>query len=127
MKRNYDEFLELVKRKRKSVNGKSKRIYSLARDAKFGFGVFFMEGYGTKQAIIKSTGDIRKHWSDGSKITSCAALDSTFYIVMTKHTKEYHENSRRGLLEEPGEKLKMQYGRDTEKEKLSLEYVMPVG
>ena len=37
------------------------------------------------------------------------------------------ENSRSGLLEVLGEKQKMKYGRDTEKEKLSLEYVMPVG
>ena len=95
MRRNYDDFLEFVKRKRKSVNEKSRRIYSLACDEKFGFGVFFMEGYGTKQAIIKSTGDVRKHWNDGSEITSCAALDSTFYIVMTKHTKEYHGKQQR--------------------------------
>ena len=73
----------------KRVNGRSKRIYSLACDEKFGFGVFFMDGYGTKHVIIRSTDDIQKQWTDGLKITSCAALDSTFYIVMTKDTKEY--------------------------------------
>ena len=90
IRRNYDEFRVFAKRERKSVNGKSKRIYSLACDEKFGFGVFFMEGYGTKQAIIDCTDDIREHWNDGRKITSCAALHSTFYIIMTKDTKEYH-------------------------------------
>ena len=90
IRRNYDEFLVFVNKEWKCVNGKSKRIYSLACDEKFGFGVFFMEGYGTKQVIMKSTDDIQKQWDDGLKITSCAALDSTFYIIMTKDTKEYH-------------------------------------
>ena len=74
----------------KLVNGKSKSIYSLACDEKFGFGVFFMEGYGTKQAIIDSTDDIEKQRKYGLEITSCAALNSSFYIIMTKGTKEYH-------------------------------------
>ena len=90
IRRNYDEFLVFVNNEWKCVNGKSKRIYSLACDEKFGFGVFFMEGYGTKQVIMKSTDDIQQQWDDGLKITSCAALDSTFYIIMTKDTKEYH-------------------------------------
>ena len=89
IKRNYDAFLEFANEKWKRVNGKSKKIYSLACDEKFGFGAFFMKGYGTKQVIIESTDDIQKQWKDGLKITSCAALDSTFYIVMTKDTKEY--------------------------------------
>ena len=89
IKRNYDAFLEIANEKWKRVNGKSKKIYSLACDEKFGFGAFFMDGYGTKQVIIESTDDIQKQWKDGLKITSCAALDSTFYIVMTKDTKEY--------------------------------------
>ena len=87
--RNYDAFLEFVNEEWKCVNGKSKGIYSLACDEKFGFGVFFMEGYGTKQVIIESTDDIEQQWDNGLKITSCAALDSTFYI-MTEDTKEYH-------------------------------------
>ena len=90
IRRNYNAFLEFVNEEWKCVNGKSKRIYSLACDEKFGFGVFFMEGYGTTQAIIKSTDDIEKQWDDGLQITSCAALDSTFYVIMTKDTKEYH-------------------------------------
>ena len=89
IKRNYDAFLEFANEKWKRVNGKSKKIYSLVCDEKFGFGAFFMDGYGTKQVIIESTDDIQKQWKDGLKITSCAALDSTFYIVMTKDTKEY--------------------------------------
>ena len=72
------------------MNGRSKRIYSLACDEKFGFGAFFLAGYGRKQVTIRSTVDIKRKWNDGLKITSCAALDSTFYIIMTKDTKEYH-------------------------------------
>ena len=85
IRRNYDEFLVFAKEE-----WTSKEIYSLACDEKFGFGAFFMNGYGTKQVIIESTGDIEKQWDDGLKITSCAALDSTFYIIMTEDTKEYH-------------------------------------
>ena len=84
IRRNYDEFLVFAK-----GVWKSKKIYSLACDEKFGFGAFFMKGYGTKQFIVKSTDNIKKHWNDGLKITSCAALDSRFYIVMTKDIKEY--------------------------------------
>ena len=84
IRRNYDEFLAFTK-----GVWKSKEIYSLACDEKFGFGAFFMKGYGTKQCIVKSTDNIKKHRNNGLKITSCAALDSRFYIVMTKDTKEY--------------------------------------
>ena len=90
IRRNYGAFLVFANEESKRVNGKSKKIYSLACDEKFGFGALFMEGYGTKKAIIKSTDNIQKQWKDGLEITSCAALDSTFYIVMTKDTKEYH-------------------------------------
>ena len=88
--RNYNDFLVFAKEECQLVNGKSKSIYSLACDEKFGVGVFFMEGYGTKQAIIDCTDDIEERWDDGLKITSCAALNSSFYIIMTKGTKEYH-------------------------------------
>lgn len=86
----YDHFLVFANEEWKQVNGKSKGIYSLACDEQFGFGVFFMEGYGTNQAILKNTADIKKNWDEGLKITSCTALDSTFYIIMTKDTKECH-------------------------------------
>ena len=52
--------------------------------------MFFMEGYGTKQFIIRNTDGIQNKVDDDLRITSCAALDSKFYIVMTKDTKEYH-------------------------------------
>ena len=55
---SYDEFLVFANEEWKRVNGRSKRIYSLACDEKFGLGVFFMDGYGTKQVIIRSTDDI---------------------------------------------------------------------
>ena len=90
IEKNYDAFLAFADTEYKGVNGRSKRIYSLACDEKFGFGAFFMVGYGRKQVSIKSTVDIKRKWDDGLKITSCAALDSTFYIIMTKDTKEYH-------------------------------------
>ena len=90
IRRNYVEFLVFAKEEAKCVNGKSKSIYSLACDEQFGYGVFFMEGYGSEQFILKSTDDILKLWNDGLQITSCAALNSSFYIIMTKHTREYH-------------------------------------
>ena len=90
--RNFDELMEFVKKEYKWVNGiKSRRwIYSLACDEKFGFGVFFTEGYGTRQGITRSTDGIQNKLDEGLRITSCAALDSEFYIVMTKDTTEYH-------------------------------------
>ena len=98
IRRNCEAFLVVVNKQYRVVNGKSPMpIYSLACDEKFGFGVFFMEGYGTKQVIIKGTDGIKKQWDDGLKITSCAALDSTFYIIMTKNTKEYHGKGQRWL------------------------------
>ena len=92
IRRNYKEFSEFTKKEYKLVSGikSRRRIYSLACDEKFGFGVFFMEGYGTKQFIIRNTDGIQNKVDDDLRITSCAALDSKFYIVMTKDTKEYH-------------------------------------
>ena len=87
---NYDQFLVHTNEECKWVNGKSKGIYSLACDEQFGFGVFFMEGYGTDQFILRNTDDIKEKWDEGFEITSCSALNSTFYIIMTKDTKEYH-------------------------------------
>ena len=55
---NYDQFLVHTNEECKWVNGKSKGIYSLACDEQFGFGVFFMEGYGTDQFILRNTDDI---------------------------------------------------------------------
>ena len=86
IRRNYGQFLAFAN----AEVSKSSRIYSLACDEKFGFGVFFMKGYGTKQVIMSSTVDIERKWNEGLEITSCAALHSTFYIIMTKGTKEYH-------------------------------------
>ena len=87
---NYDQFLVHTNEECKWVSGKSKGIYSLACDEQFGFGVFFMEGYGTDQFILRNTDDIKEKWDEGFEITSCSALNSTFYIIMTKDTKEYH-------------------------------------
>lgn len=91
---NYDSFLEFVKEKWKWINGKSKMIYSLACDENKGFGVFLMENYGTRQCIITNTSEIKRKWDDDLRITACTARGSTFYIVMTKDTKEYKGKSQ---------------------------------
>ena len=90
---NFDSFLESIK-KHDRVNGKSEQIYSLACDENLGFAAFFMAKYGTAQAIVMNLNDIVKKWEDGFKITSSAARGSTFYIVMTKGTKEYKGKSQ---------------------------------
>ena len=79
---------------------KSMRIYSLAWDEKFGFGVFLMENYGTDQIITTNSSDIKKFWANGFKITACVAQGSTIYIVMTKGTKEYEGKRQRWFFSE---------------------------
>lgn len=90
IRENLDSFYALVEEKWKWVDGKSENIYSLACDETLGFGVFLMEGYGTNQSILTGTDDIGEKWDNGLMITACAARDSTFYIIMTEDTKEYH-------------------------------------
>ena len=65
------------------------RIYSLACDKKFGFGVFLMENYGTNQIIATKERDIKNLWADGFKVTACTAQGSAFYVIMTQGTEEY--------------------------------------
>lgn len=89
IKENYDAFIKFVEEKWEWKNGASQNIYSLACDEKLGFGVFFMENYGTGQTIVTDLTDIEREWNDGFKITACAARGSTFYIIMTKDTNEY--------------------------------------
>ena len=79
---------------------KSMRIYSLAWDEKFGFGVFLMENYGTDQIITTNSSEIKKCWANGFKITTCVAQGSTIYIVMTKGTKEYEGKRQRCFFSE---------------------------
>ena len=88
--RDYGSFFTFVKEQWEE----SRRIYSLACDERFGFGVFLMGTFGTNQAIITNTSDIQRFWEDGFMITACAAQGSTFYIIMTKGTKEYGEKSQ---------------------------------
>ena len=85
--RDYDSFLTFVKEQWEN----SIRIYSLACDERFGFGVFLMENFGTNQAIITNTSDIQRFGKDGFRITALAARRSTSYVIMTKGTKEYGE------------------------------------
>ena len=84
---DYEFVLELVNWER--INGTSKQVYSLACDENLGFGVFFMENYGTNQCIVTNLFQIYERWNDGFKITACATRGSNFYIVMTKDTDEY--------------------------------------
>ncbi|KAJ7369522.1 hypothetical protein OS493_038348 [Desmophyllum pertusum] len=88
IRKNYDDFLEFV-------NEQSQNIYSLACDENLGFGVFFMKNYGTGQAIIRNTSDIKKKWDEGFKITACAARGSTFYVIMTKDAEEYKDKAEK--------------------------------
>ena len=94
IRNNYYSFLEFVNEKWKWINGKSQQIYSLACDENKGFGVFLMENYGTAQSIITNTSDIKKMYDVGFRITACAARGSTFYVIMTKDTKEYKRKAQ---------------------------------
>lgn len=89
---NYDDFLTFVNEQWKSgeERGMSRGIYSLTCDEKLGFGAFFMKGYGSDQSIVRKMTEIQKIYDKGLKITACASQGSTFYIIMTKNTKEYH-------------------------------------
>ena len=71
------------------MNGRQLSIYSLACDEDFGFAAFFMEKYGTAQAIVTNPSDMEMKRKEGFEITSCAAWGSTFFIIMTKDTEEY--------------------------------------
>jgi len=86
-----DSFLESVNAHSKGINGRQQNIYSLACDENLGFGVFFMEKYGTAQALVTKFSDIQKKWKEGFRITSCAARGPTFFIIMTKDTEEYRD------------------------------------
>ncbi|XP_068670716.1 uncharacterized protein [Montipora foliosa] len=83
---DYDSFIQLVE----DMWNKGYYIYSLACDRRHGFGVFFMKDIGTNQSILAGTSSIQGMLNKGFKITACAARDSTFYLVMTKGSKEYN-------------------------------------
>ena len=89
IRNDYESFFELVSEKWEWMDGTSEQIYSLACDENLGFGVFFMENYGTSQCIVTDLSDIYKICNDGFQITACAARGSNFYIIMTKGTDEY--------------------------------------
>jgi len=90
-----DSFFDSVEEHCDTVNGKSEQIYSLACDENLGFAVFFMKKYGTAQAIVTNLSRIERKWKDGFEVTSCAARGSTFYIVMTKDTREYKDKQQK--------------------------------
>jgi len=86
---NYDSLTELVNKNWTLGSQKSKQIYSLTCDENSGFGVFFLTNYGTSQKILTKLSEIEDARKDGFKITSCAAQGSTFYIVVTKGSREF--------------------------------------
>ena len=92
--------MEFVEEEWKWVNGKSKVIYSLSCDEKFGFRVYLMENYGTNQTILRGTANIEKNLNEGLQITACAARKSTFYIIMTKDRKEYQGKGQKWFVRE---------------------------
>ena len=91
---DHDSFIELANKNRNLKGGESKHISSLACDEKLGFGVLFMKNYGSAQTILTNTSDIEKLIEDSFKITACAAWGSTFYVIMTKGTREYKGRQR---------------------------------
>ena len=88
---DFGSFLEFI---REYDRVKSEQIYSLACDENLGFAAFFIEKYGTAPVIVTNVDDIEKKWDDGFDITSCTARGSTFYIVMTKGTREYEDKEQ---------------------------------
>ena len=86
---DHDSFIKLANENRNLKGEKAKQISCLACDEKLGFGVLFMTKYGKAQKILTKTSDIDKERDDGFKITACAAWGSTFYVIMTKGTREY--------------------------------------
>ena len=91
---DHDSFIKLAKEKRNLKGGKAKQISCLACDEKLGFGVLFMTNYGSVQKILTNTSDIEKERKGGFKITACATWGSTFYVILTKGTREYKGRQR---------------------------------
>jgi len=88
---SHESFLEFHKKQQ----AKSSRLYSLACDEEFGYGGFFMKNFGTHQEIVTDTPLIKEKFDDGFRITACAARGSTFYVIMTKDTKEYRAKGQK--------------------------------
>ena len=113
---DHDSFIELANKNRNLKGGESKHISSLACDEKLGFGVLFMKNYGSAQTILTNTSDIEKLMKDSFKITACAAWGSTFYIIMTKGTREYKRKQTWFIKKSWGEAAKlMQENKDKKK------------
>ena len=91
---DHDSFIELANKNRNLKDGKSKQISSLECDEQLGFAVLFMTNYGSAQKILTDMSDIEKERRDGFKITACAAWGSTFYVIMTKGTREFRGRQR---------------------------------
>jgi len=100
---DYDSFLAKVNKNQE----KSMQIYSLAIDEK-AFGAFFMANYGRDQTIVTNLNDIEEKRKDGFEITACAARNSTFYIVMTKGTREYRKKKQEWFIQSSWEKADTQ-------------------
>jgi len=92
--KNYNSFVELAKERWDWGNRKSQQIYSLACDEELGFAVFFMEQYGTAQAIVTNVSNMEEKLQDGFQITSCGFRGQKIYIIMTKGTREYRNKTQ---------------------------------
>ena len=115
---NHDTFLEFVQKEWEWKNEKSKQIYSLACDEKLGFGIFLMENFGTLQTIVYSTSDIQKNFDDSYLITACAARGSSFYIIVTKGTKEYTGKAQEWFTRSKWKEMRSEIDRLYEEEKV---------
>ena len=82
---DYKSFIASVKEQRK----KSMMIYSLAIDEGSNFGVFLLKKYGTDQKVVRKLSRIKKHKDNGYKITACATVGQSFYIIMTEDAQNY--------------------------------------
>lgn len=111
---DYDSFLEKVEKNWKLRT--SKRIYSLAFD-EIAFGAFFMSNYGTDQKIVTHILDIAKVYQEGFRLTACAARGSTFSIVMTKGTDEYHDKNQKWFTRTSWEEVEIKLEKQYEKGK----------
>ena len=108
------DYESLVQLARETWN-KGQMIYSFACDENRGFGLFFMEKFGTDQCILRGTSGIEEKWNEGFKITACAARESTIYVIMTKNTREYKGKSQKWFTgntwNDVKEEIKMEYNK----------------
>ena len=105
--------MEFVEEEWKWVNGKSKVIYSLSCDEKFGFGVYLMENYGTNQTKI---------WMKAFRLLRVLRENLHFTSSWQRTQRSTMEKGKSGSFVKNGNKWMMIYKRATKTERQSLEY-----